>query len=97
MTEEQTTTLWLGAYRYYCGRTTYAVKEFCVLLIATWHYLPKETQLVIIRDLEREFKEDDAARARDTENTRHFRRLGHDMDRAEWEQVRALWKENSNW
>lgn len=34
MVEYDQATLWIGAFRYYCGRKTYAVQEFCNLLIA---------------------------------------------------------------
>lgn len=87
MDEYKTTTLWLAAFRYYCGRMTYAVSDFCDLLISMWPTLPEKTKALIRRDLEEEFQRDDEARERGAE----FRPLGHDCDRQKWEQVRSLW------
>jgi len=80
-------TLWLGATRYYVGRRTYAVSEFCDLLIKNWAGLNKFTQDLIQRDLEIEFGRDDDARV----NGHKYKPLGDDCDRREWERVKALW------
>lgn len=88
LTEQQATTLWLGAFRYYVGRMTYAVSDFCDLLIANWAALPESTRKLIQRDLEEEFHRDDAARERGSEHLP----LGNDCDRRQWERVRLLWK-----
>lgn len=87
MTDDQTTTLWLGAFRYYVGRMTYAVGDFCGLLIATWPTLPERTRTLIQRDLDEEFQRDDEAR--DVESM--CKPLGANCDRQQWERVRALW------
>lgn len=87
MNDYQTTTLWLGAFRYYCGRMTYAVSDFCDLLIANWPMLPEATKKLIQRDLEEEFGRDDEARERHSD----YLPLGNACDRMKWEQVRALW------
>lgn len=87
MTEEQQLTLWLGAFRYYCGRTSYAVSDFCGLLIWQWPTLPKRARDLIQRDLEEEFERDDRARA----EGREYKPLGLDCDREQWECVRSLW------
>lgn len=76
MSPNQATTIWYGALGYYLGRMTYAVGDFCALLIEHWPTLPPETQALIRRDVERAF-------AADT--------LGMDCDRAEWARVRKLW------
>jgi hypothetical protein len=89
MTEDQQTTLWLGSFRYYVGRMSYAVSDFCSLLIANWETLPERTRNLIKRDLEEAFKRDDEAR----EDGREYLPLGHDCDRAQWMRVRALWGE----
>lgn len=81
------TTLWLGAFRYYCGRMTYAVSDFCSQLIGQWPALPEKTKVLIQRDLEAEFKRDDEARA----DGQQWRPLGNDCDRQQWERVRQLW------
>lgn len=87
MNEFQMTTLWLAAFRYYCGRTSYAVSDFCDLLISMWPTLPERTQSLIRRDLEEVFVRDDEARSSGSE----YKPLGHDCDRHAWERVRALW------
>lgn len=80
-------TLWLGATRYYVGRRTYAVNDFCDLLINNWQNLHITTQDLIARDLEIEFIRDDDARI----NKNKFKPLGDDCDRESWEKVRNLW------
>lgn len=86
MTDEQKLTLWLGAFRYYCGRMSYAVSNFCDLLLQEWPNLPKATQDLIRRDLDEEIARDNKAR----ESGGTYRPLGQDMDRAEWLHVRGL-------
>lgn len=87
MNDSEKLTLWVGAFRYYCGRQTAAVADFCDLLIREWDSLPDRIKFIIKRDLEEEFKTDDADRASGND----WKRLGHDCDRAAWEKVRALW------
>ena len=87
MSEEQILTLWLGAFRYYCGRKSYAVGSFCDLLIAQWPELPERTRALIRRDLEEEFERDERARA----EGRQYLPLGWDCDRDAWQRVRDLW------
>ena len=95
MTESQSTTLWLGALRYYMGRMTYAVSEFCDMLIAEWPNLPEPTRNLIQRDLMQEINIDnqDRAEERDTGKPRYYKRLGHDCDRAAWDRVAKLWRD----
>lgn len=87
MSEEQILTLWLGAFRYYCGRRSYAVSSFCDLLIAQWPALPERTRALIRRELEEDFECDARARA----DGLKYLPLGMDCDRAEWQRVRDLW------
>ena len=82
------TTLWVGALRYYMGRMTYAVEEFCELLIAEWPNLDDRTKELIRRDLGEQMARDDKDRA----ENRNYKRLGHDCDRASWERVSKLWE-----
>lgn len=77
MNDDELTTIWVGAFRYYCGRMTYAVKDFCDMLIANWDQLPVRTRKVIERDLEQAIKNNES--------------LGHDIDREQWMRVRELW------
>lgn len=79
--------VWVGAFRYYCGRRTYAVESFCDALIAAWDGLPERAKIVIARDLKSEFERDDAARA-SGESIGVWKSLGDDCDRASWERVR---------
>ena len=88
MNDPQQTTLWLGALRYYLGRQTYAVSDFCDILRSQWLTLPEKLQQLIQRDVEEAFARDDRAR----EDCSSYRTLGADCDRAEWEKVRGLWK-----
>ena len=87
MRDEDALTLWLGATRYYLGRMTYAVSNYCDLLRREWPNLPEQTRNLIQRDVEEEFVRDDNDRA----EGRQYTALGHDCDRAEWEKVRRLW------
>ena len=85
----KTTTLWLGALRYYLGRRTYAVTDFCQILVQEWDDLPEGLQGLIKRDVEEEFKRDD-------EHRRHYSKnlpLGDNCDREAWITVRALWQD----
>lgn len=88
MTAEEKATIWIGAFRYYCGRMTISVSFFCDILIKEWDKLPKRAKDVIERDLEEAFAGDEEDRASGSS----YCRLGHDCDRQSWEKVRALWK-----
>ena len=90
MNDNDKSTVWIGAFRYYCGRMTYAVSDFCEALIREWPSLPGHAKQIIQRDLEEEFQRDDLSRQRE-DGDMYFRPLGHDCDRAQWEKVRALW------
>lgn len=47
MTADDLTTLWIGATRYYLGRMTYAVSDYCAMLRSQWHALPESTRTLI--------------------------------------------------
>jgi len=81
-------TLWLGATRYYLGRMSYAVSDFCDMLIENWASFDEKTKNLLIRDIEQEFEDDDRARL----EGRDYKPLGDDCDRESWEKVRNLWK-----
>lgn len=89
MDDSQKTTLWLGALRYYMGRTTYAVNDFCNLLIQEWSTLDEKTKNLIQRDLQDEINADDECRRRDITKTAFYKRLGHDCDRESWDLLMA--------
>lgn len=85
--KDQQITLWLGATRYYLGRMTYAVSNFCDVLINVWSDLDEQCRFLIQRDVEEEFDRDDRAR----QDGESYKPLGHDIDRKQWERVRELW------
>jgi hypothetical protein len=87
LTEQQLTTVWLGAFRYHLGRQTYAVSGFCEILQAQWESIPKCCQDLIKRDLEEEFNRDDECRA----SGGQYKPLGDNCDRIQGEKVRKLW------
>lgn len=89
MTDDQQLTLWVGACRYYMGRRTYAVSDFCEMLRHQWASLPRHVRMLIARDVDDAFRADDKWR----EISDTTRALGHDCDRAAWEKVRELWRE----
>ncbi len=91
MTPNAQATLWIGAMRYYIGRQTYAVSDFCDALRAEWTTLPDAAKAILRQEIEDAFRIDDANRGR-TDRT-YSLKLGDDCDRAEWEKVRALWRE----
>jgi hypothetical protein len=90
-------TVWLGAFRYYCGRTSYAVDDYCRALCAEWPILTEYTRFLIQTELEKEFERDDAERQEDIDMEKKVRRtkrypLGLDDNRRSWEKVRQLWR-----
>jgi hypothetical protein len=89
MDDTEKLTLWLGAFRYYCGRMTYAVGDFCDMLIAEWPNLPERVRNLIAEELEAKFRIDDQMRATGSS----YCPLGQQCDRKSWEKVRALWSE----
>jgi hypothetical protein len=87
LTDDEALQLWLGAFRYYLGRQTYAVSDFCDALIRNWGDLPQHTRQLIEKELEHAFRQDDQARL----DGLQYRALGWDCDRESWARVRALW------
>lgn len=80
MLNEDKSMLWIGAFRYYCGRMTISVSSFCLMLKQHWHKIPYRAQVVIKRDLNEAIVDDD----RDRELGSSSLRLGHDCDRQAW-------------
>ena len=78
----------VSAVRYSCGRQSYIVSDTADWLITNWERLPEEARHTIQRDLEGEFRRDDVLRPEG-----RYAPLGADMDRRQWERVRALWAE----
>lgn len=80
----------IPATRYYMGRRTIGVTAHCYALARAWPDLSRNVQDIIRRDLEEEFRRDDAMRA-DEKCSRSYYPLGDDCDREAWEMVRAAW------
>lgn len=81
----------IDAVRYAIGRQSYQVGVTCRWLAATWAQIPADAKEIIRRDVEEAFQLDD----RDREDGSQYKYLGMDMDRREWEKVRALWRETT--
>jgi len=91
MNANQDITLWVGALRYYLGRQTYAVTDFCNLLIQEWGNISYASKTIIERDVEAEFKRYDEWLKYDTDWQSP---LGGTCDVKAWESVRKLWAQN---
>ena len=78
----------IAAVRYCLGRMSYIVGDCVDWLIEVWPELDPKTRNTIRRDIDQAFARDDEDRA----GNREHKALGMDMDRAEWEKVRRLWK-----
>ena len=76
------------AVRYCLGRQSYAVDDCSRWLCSIWDRLDQEARNLIRRDIEEQFRRDDAARENGNASGLP---LGMDMDRKSWERVRALW------
>lgn len=81
----------IDAVRYAIGRQSYQVGITCEWLRSTWPKLSAHVQEIVRRDVEEAFRDDD----RDRAAGRQYKALGMDMDRKEWESVRALWAKQS--
>lgn len=77
----------LAAVRYCLGRSSYIVGDCADWLITIWPELSSDTRALIRRDIEDAFDQDDRARSA----ALHYKPLGDDCDRRQWERVRALW------
>jgi hypothetical protein len=84
LTNNELTTLWLGGFRYYLGRQTYAVEDFCNCLISNWSFLPDHCKRLIAKELKEAFKQDDLDRL---DEMKTYHRLGHNCDRQSWAKV----------
>jgi len=85
MNSQQQLTVWLGSFRYYLGLQTCTVSEFCKLLIQEWPQLPDSVKSLIKKELAEEFQRDSDQRIREVDVS--FLPLGHNCDRASWQEV----------
>lgn len=79
----------VAATRYYTGRMTADAACFAADLAQAWPELPARARAVIRRELELVFAQDDFQRG--AEGRTAGLPLGMDMDREQWELVRAAW------
>jgi len=83
----------IDSVRYAMGRRTGQVGTTFDWLIAHWDDIDENTRGIVENDVEGEIAVDDRMRADDTEQ--RYLPLGHDMDRAKWDRVRAVWVDRS--
>lgn len=83
--------LYIAANRYHLGRASFAVAEWCELLIMNWLSLPERAQIVIKRDIKAELDRDNEARKSGSD----WKPLGMDCDRAQWDKVWHLINDES--
>lgn len=79
MNDQQKLTLWIGSFRYYKGRASYAVSDFCELLIQEWASIPVQAQNLIRSELREDFVR--------IEESPELKLLGHKCDVVEWRKV----------
>lgn len=84
--ETRELTLWVGACDYYLGRMTYAVAEFCDMVVDNWDLLNQRT-----KDLIRVRVEEKYERIGADEGGRIVGPLGMKCDVEAWNRVRKLW------
>jgi hypothetical protein len=87
MNELQESILWIGAFKYYCGRSGQGTAMFVELVIQSWHGLSLHTRYNLSRDLVRSINDDDTSRSF-LEKTIHP--LGTLSDRQLWLQLLDL-------
>ncbi len=75
--ENKIVTLWLGAFRYYLGRRTYAVGDFCDLVIQEWMGFPEKLKEIMAEEIK---------------EARERTGLGDECDRKYWEIVERTLK-----
>lgn len=74
----------IATFRYCVGRRTISACFFAKELAENWHILPENIQIIIKRELNRAFEEDDTAR----KNNETYLPLGMDCDRQAWQLVK---------
>ncbi len=82
----------VAAFRYCLGRMTYMPSVCADWIIRHWDEFPERERIVIQRELEEAFTEDNKDRADIARNDGFGYTLGHDCDRRAWSRVREIWK-----
>lgn len=80
LTQQELDTLFLQSFRYCLGRTSYAVSDYCSLIITHKDSLSESVLRRIEIELKDAFAKDDC----DRECNHSYRALGHDCDRDSW-------------
>lgn len=83
----------IGAFRYYLGRQTYAVSDFCLYAQENLKYISESSRRLMRRELREEIERDNQARA---VSESRFLPLGADCDRASWIELFDRLKEYDN-
>lgn len=78
----------ISAFRYCLGRKSYITGCCADWLVNIWPTVDCHTRVLIQKELEKAFTDADLG----FELGDHCNTLGMQIDRAEWEKVRALWK-----
>jgi len=71
----------IAAFRYCLGRRADIVSDCCEWLVTNWVYLQYGTRNAIQKELEEAFA-----------TSKYRNMLGDDIEREQWERVRALWR-----
>jgi len=83
----------IGAFRYYLGRQTYAVSDFCLYTQENLKYISESTRRLMRRELREEIERDDEARS---VSESRFLPLGSNCDREMWIELFDRLKEYDN-
>ncbi len=78
-------TIWFCAFRYTLGRVSYIVSEFEEAFLTNFDEIPDKTKKLMLRELKFAFKED--SEQREMSHNQYQYALGHDWDRASWQNV----------
>lgn len=74
----------IGAFRYYLGRQTYAVSDFCLYAQENLKYISESSRRLMRKELKQEIERDNEARELHDIKALHFFPLGSDWDRKMW-------------
>ena len=83
LTQQELDTLFLQSFRYCLGRTSYAVQDFCNMLLNHKNLLSDGVLKRLHKELQDAFVRDNC----DREHRFEVKTLGHDCDRHSWSLV----------
>lgn len=90
LTDDEVSSLVVGAFRYNLGRMTYSVSYFCDLVVRNKEDIPKGVLDLIEAELKEAIKDDDLGRK---EGKTHYK-LGMDVDRIAWTNLYLKLRDN---